>query len=498
MWFKSTAGDTNGGSRAPREDGKRELPISRRAAFAGLGLLLTAPWFGRMFSELAYADTFGGTYEMVDLQVGRWYPNLDRRIGTVPFKMQFILDTKTMNPDGSYTCQMRFDKTVYKPWDTDGVDRVWYMAHTYMKADNADICNFGPGQGQEVPDWGSIRHESPRCTVHFPANHSTHITNTQTRYGMPGIHVVGEARFDFYVHVVARHTVTFKAGYGNNAVLKTETVNHGGNATAPANPTRTGYDFIGWDRGFTNVTSDITVTAQWRIKTYTVTFKAGYGNNATLKTEKVNHGGAATAPKPPVRDSHTFIGWDKRFDNVTGNLTVTATWKIKTYTVTFKSGFGDNAVLKTEKVNHGGAAHAPSVPSRTGYTHTGWDKRFDTITSNLTVTATWRAHTYRIVFHANGRGSSGETPAMDMAYDVAKTLTRNGFERHEDVGSGRIQHWRFLGWSRTEDGGVDFEDEARVINLTAEDKATFDLYAVWEKINGWGDGDKEAEHDEWL
>lgn len=213
---------------------------------------------------------------------------------------------------------------------------------------------------------------------------------------------------------------------------------------------------------------------------------------------KSTAGGAATAPKPPVRDSHTFIGWDKRFDNVTGNLTVTATWKIKTYTVTFKSGFGDNAVLKTETVNHGSAAHAPSVPSRTGYTHTGWDKRFDTITSNLTVTATWRAHTYTVKFHANGRGSSGSTPDLQCTYDVAANLTKNGFERHEDVGGGRTQHWRFLGWSRTPTGNVELADQERVINMTAEDGGVIDLYAVWEKVNGWSDANKAPEAAPWL
>ena len=184
-----------------------------------------------------------------------------------------------------------------------------------------------------------------------------------------------------YGITVTKHTVTFKDW--NGTVLKTQSVYHTGAATAPANPTRTGYTFTGWDKAFTNVTANLVVTAQYSINTYTVTFKDW--NGTVLKTQQVQYGGAATAPANPTRTGYTFTGWDKAFTNVTANLVVTAQYSINTYTVTFKDWNG--TVLKTQQVQYGGAATAPANPTRTGYTFTGWDKAFTNVTADLVVTA---------------------------------------------------------------------------------------------------------------
>ena len=57
------------------------------------------------------------------------------------------------------------------------------------------------------------------------------------------------------------YTVTFVDW--NGTVLKTETITEGASATAPSNPTRDGYTFVGWDKGFTNITSNLEVIAQY-------------------------------------------------------------------------------------------------------------------------------------------------------------------------------------------------------------------------------------------
>ena len=195
---------------------------------------------------------------------------------------------------------------------------------------------------------------------------------------------------------VTTYTVTFKDHDGT--VLKTETVEEGKAATAPANPTREGYTFEGWDKTFDNVTADMVVTATYKavetkptdpkptdpqVKTYTVTFKDHDGK--VLGTQKVEEGKGATAPANPTRTHYTFTGWDKSFNKITADLVVTATYKINEYTVTFKDYNG--TVLKTEKVESGKGATAPANPTREHYNFAGWDKTFSSVTSDLIVTA---------------------------------------------------------------------------------------------------------------
>ena len=130
---------------------------------------------------------------------------------------------------------------------------------------------------------------------------------------------------DYEINVT--YSVTFKDWDGT--ILKTETVKEGSSAIAPSNPTRNGYKFTGWDKTFNNVTSDLTVTAQYvEIIYYTVTFVDWDGT--VLKTQTVEKGTSATAPNNPTRNGYKFTGWDKTFNNVTSDLTVTAQYILDT------------------------------------------------------------------------------------------------------------------------------------------------------------------------
>ena len=134
------------------------------------------------------------------------------------------------------------------------------------------------------------------------------------------------------VYDVDTFTVTFKDG---GKVLETQTVEYEAAATAPdiarLSPPE-GMHFAKWDKDFSKVTENIEVSAVYELNVYTVIFKNG---ETTLKTEMVKHGFAATQPNVYDTATKKFVGWDKSFDNVTSDIIVNAKFETKKFTLTF-------------------------------------------------------------------------------------------------------------------------------------------------------------------
>lgn len=134
------------------------------------------------------------------------------------------------------------------------------------------------------------------------------------------------------VYDVDTFTVTFKDG---EKVLETQTVEYEAAATAPDTARLSppeGMHFAEWDKDFSKVTEDIEVSAVYELNEYTVTFKNG---ETMIKNERVKHGFAATQPNVYDTATKKFVGWDKPFDNVTSDIIVNAKFETKKFTLTF-------------------------------------------------------------------------------------------------------------------------------------------------------------------
>ena len=227
---------------------------------------------------------------------------------------------------------------------------------------------------------------------------------------------------------INQYTVTVKPENGEADITITQ--DYGTPITSPADPIREGYTFIGWDREIpkTMPAENITVTAQWEINRYTITFDTAGGSEIAPITQ--DYGTNITAPDNPTREGYNFIGWDREIPKTmpAENMTVKAQWEINQYAITFDTNGGSEIAPITQ--DYGTAITAPADPTRKGYTFKGWDKEIPKTmpAENITVKAQWEINQYTIAFDTNG-GSEIAPITQDYGTEITApdNPTRKGY-----------------------------------------------------------------------
>lgn len=244
---------------------------------------------------------------------------------------------------------------------------------------------------------------------------------------------------------INKYTVTFMDG---EKVLETFTnVPHGSAVTAPEVPEKDGKTFVGWDKKFDNVTSDLTINAVYDVDTFTVTFKDG---EKVLETQTVEYEAAAIAPDTarlsPPEGMH-FSEWDKDFSKVTEDIEVSAVYELNEYTVIFKNG---DTTIKTERVKHGFAATAPKkVPDKATEKFVGWDKPFDKVTSDIIVNAQFETKKFTLTF-INFDGTTVHTAEVEYGASID-----SDFEKADKAATFNGTILDYEGWYKADGTRID-------------------------------------------
>ena len=264
-------------------------------------------------------------------------------------------------------------------------------------------------------------------------------------------------------------TVTFKQF---NQVDIVETVEEGQDLTnIPAPKARTGYN-VAWDTSadsLKNVTKNITVTAVYTAKTYTVTYDANGGNVATASFKATYDEEFTLAT--PTRDGYRFVCWTYNGNKVDDSskwnidaesIILVASWiEVTKYTVTFKQDGQEDQAIKVEEGKAADISQIKAPAPITGY-DVAWEKKdLTNVTSDITVGVVKTAKTYTVTYDANG---GTVTPASFTAtYDAEFTLaepTRDGY--------------KFTGWT--------YDNKAVTATKWNIDAENITLVAGWEEV----------------
>ena len=134
----------------------------------------------------------------------------------------------------------------------------------------------------------------------------------------------------------------------------------------------------------------LTLYPVWNTNKYTITFDTAGGSTVAPITQ--DYGTAITAPVNPTREGYTFIGWDKEIPATmpAENMTITAKWAINKYTIRFNTDGGTYIFPIT--ADYGSKIHNPGTLYKPGFIFDGWDRPYpETMPAeNITLTAKWK------------------------------------------------------------------------------------------------------------
>jgi hypothetical protein len=297
-------------------------------------------------------------------------------------------------------------------------------------------------------------------------------------------------------------------------------VSYGGNGTAVTATPDLHYHFVSWSDGVltptrteSNVTANVTVTANFALDTYTLTYIAGAGGTITgTATQTVAYGGSGTAVTATPDLNYHFVSWSdgvltpsRTETNVTANVTVTANFALDTYTLTYTAGVGGTiSGVATQAVSHGGNGTPVTAVANPGYHFVAWGDgvltatRTETnVTANVTVTANFAANPVvppiaHLTATQNPTGNpAGATTGITLSWDATSNTVevwRVGFghyPEYSDAGgtepTAPTTHppggsWVLTGV--TSPGGIDLVPDRDFYYFVAYQKDSYDTWSV--------------------
>ena len=208
----------------------------------------------------------------------------------------------------------------------------------------------------------------------------------------------------------------------------------------PQAPVKEGHTFKGWEPEVPELVPDSDVV-----------FTAQYTPNKYLakfisegeivKSDSVVYATAITKPTDPQKVGYTFAGWTPVVLETmpASDQNFTAQFTINQYTMTFVLNNGEENVVKVQDYNSDLTA---PVPTKTGYTFKGWDTQVPSKVpaENKSFTAQWEAITYSISYNLDG-GAMPEGVTNATTYTIeSQPITLNAPIR---------EGYTFAGWTGT-------------------------------------------------
>ena len=192
------------------------------------------------------------------------------------------------------------------------------------------------------------------------------------------------------------YKAVFKIG---DDVIDTKTIVFGDAVTAPEAPAKEGHTFAGWqDVPATMPARDIEVKGSYTVNKYNLVYKV---DGAEHKSLEVEFGTTLTAEPNPVKEGHTFSGWQGLPATMPAHdVEVTGNFTINSYKAVFKIG---DDVIDTKTIVFGDAVTAPEAPAKEGHTFAGWQDVPATMPAHdIEIQGSYTVNKYALTYKVDG------------------------------------------------------------------------------------------------
>jgi uncharacterized repeat protein (TIGR02543 family) len=214
---------------------------------------------------------------------------------------------------------------------------------------------------------------------------------------------------------INEYTITFDSNGGT--AVSSITQGYGTAVTSPVSPTMTGYSFVGWNPSIpaTMPAGGATLTAEWTVNSYTITFNSNGGSSVDSITQ--DYGTVVIPPADPTREGYTFTSWDSPVpaNMPVGGATLTAQW------------IADKTALTAAITAEIGAVHGSPVYVliASDYTSGSWATYTDAIAA-------------AIVVEGNGAATVKEVSDATALIDSTKTALVTNLSAYKLVASSTL------------------------------------------------------------
>ncbi len=155
---------------------------------------------------------------------------------------------------------------------------------------------------------------------------------------------------------------------------------------------------------------------------YSVEYKI---DGIVCHTSRIPAGGAITAIELPQKEGHTFSGWSEIPTIMPeGNVVVSGTFKVNYYKVVYVV---DNNTVATASIAYGTAINLIDVPTKEGYTFSGWKDVPATMPAkDITINGTYLINSYKLIYTVDGVVHNSTTVVYGSAISPINEPVKKG------------------------------------------------------------------------